>query len=131
VEVGVLGPLERRVMSQLWQVGPSSVAEVLAALNDGSSPPLAYTTVMTTLARLFGKHYVSRTKDGRGFRYVAAVDEAALPSAAGKRELQQLIERYGPANVAAFAADLAAAHPELVRRLRELADGGDRDGGRA
>jgi predicted transcriptional regulator len=131
VEVGVLGPLERRVMRQLWQAGPSSVAEVLAALNDGSSPALAYTTVMTTLARLFGKQYVSRTKDGRGFRYVAAVDEAALPSAAGKRELQRLIERYGPANVAAFAADLAAANPDLVRRLRELADDDDPTGGRA
>lgn len=131
MEVGVLGPLERRVMRQLWQAGPSSVAEVLAALNDGSSPSLAYTTVMTTLARLFGKQYVSRRKDGRGFRYVAAVDEAALPSAAGKRELQQLIERYGPANVAAFAADLAAANPDLVRRLRELADDDDPTGGRA
>jgi predicted transcriptional regulator len=131
VEVALLGPLERRVMSQLWQAGPSSVAEVLVALNDGSSPPLAYTTVMTTLTRLFGKQYVSRTKDGRGFRYVAAVDEAGLPTAAGKRELQQLIDRYGPANVATFAADLAVANPDLVRRLRELADDNDPTGGRA
>jgi len=47
----VLGPLERKVMVRLWAAGPSTVAEVVAALNEGSATPLAYTTVMTVLAR--------------------------------------------------------------------------------
>jgi predicted transcriptional regulator len=125
----VLGPLERKVMVRLWAAGPSTVAEVVAALNDASASPLAYTTVMTILARLFEKGFVSRAKDGRGFRYTAAAEEAELESAAAKRDVRQLIERYGSSTVATFAADLAGADPELVGRLRELTDtaeGGDR-----
>ena len=123
----VLGPLERKVMARLWAAGPSTVAEVVAALNDGSSAPLAYTTVMTILARLFEKGFVSRAKNGRGFRYTAAADESELQAAAAKRDVRQLIERYGSTTVATFAADLAGADAELVRRLREMAD--DTDGG--
>ena len=118
----VLGPLERKVMVRLWAGGPSTVAEVVAALNDGSASPLAYTTVMTILARLFEKGFVSRAKDGRGFRYTAVADESELEAAAAKRDVRQLIERYGPTTVATFAADLAGADPELVRRLGELAE---------
>ena len=117
----VLGPLERRVMDQLWAAGPSTVAEVVAALNDGAPSRLAYTTVMTILARLFEKGLASRAKEGRGFRYAAALDESELESAAARRDIRQLIERYGSATVATFAADLAGADPELVRRLREMA----------
>jgi len=125
VPTDVLGPLERKVMVQLWAAGPSTVTEVAAALNDAAATPLAYTTVMTILARLFEKGFVSRTKDGRGFRYTAAADESSLEAAAAKRDLRQLIERYGSTTVASFAADLAGADPELVRRLREMAEGAD------
>ncbi len=130
METGVLGPLERRVMTHLWNAGPSTVGEVVATLNAGDSSPHAYTTVMTILARLFEKAYVTRTKEGRGFRYVAAVDEASIGSVAARRELQQLVERYGQATVAAFAADLAGADPDLVRRLRDLAERDDSGNGR-
>jgi predicted transcriptional regulator len=122
VPTDVLGPLERKVMDQLWRTGSSTVAEVLAALNDGAATPLAYTTVMTILSRLFEKGFVSRTKDGRGFRYSAAVKESALEAVAAKRDVRQLIERYGSTTVATFAVDLAGADPELVRRLREMAE---------
>jgi predicted transcriptional regulator len=109
-------------MDQLWRSGSSTVAEVLAALNDGAATPLAYTTVMTILARLFEKGFVSRTKDGRGFRYSAAFEESGLETVAAKRDVRQLIERYGSTTVATFAVDLAGADPELVRRLREIAE---------
>jgi predicted transcriptional regulator len=123
----VLGPLERRVMTHLWRIGPSTVAEVVTELNVGAATPLAYTTVMTILGRLLDKGYVSRAKEGRGFRHAAAVDEADLPTAAAKREFQQLVERVGPATVAAFAADLADADPELIKRLREFATADEAD----
>jgi predicted transcriptional regulator len=116
-----LGPLERRVMEQLWRSGPSTVGEVLDALNAASPDALAYTTVMTTLTRLHEKGYLTRAKEGRGFRYAAAVDEASLAGMAGRRELQRLIERHGASAVAAFAADLSEANGDLVARLRDLA----------
>ena len=60
-----LGNLEREVMEVVWQAGPTTVREV-----QGELPrPVAYTTVMTTLDRLFKKGFVSRTRAGRAFVY--------------------------------------------------------------
>ena len=118
----MVGPLERRVMDHLWRSGPSTVGEVRAALNRESPQQLAYTTVMTILVRLSDKGYLSRTREGRLFRYAAAFDEASLPAAIGRRELRRLIERHGADSVAGFAADLVGVDSELTARLRKLAD---------
>lgn len=122
MENDVLGPLERRVMEHLWRAGPSTVTQTREALNRSTGSPLAYTTVMTILVRLHEKGYVVRTREGRHFRYAASFDEAALPAAAGRRELRRLIERHGAKTVAAFAADLTGGDSELTVRLRRLAN---------
>ena len=115
-----LGPLERRVMARLWRAaGPQTVGDVLEALNGSSDRALAYTTVMTILVRLHDKGLVTREKDGRNYRYTAAVDEESVEAQLGRRELNRLIERYGAASLAGFAADLGEG--EVADRLRELA----------
>lgn len=117
----VLGPLERRVMAQLWAGGSQTVGTVLEALNSTSDRQLAYTTVMTILVRLFEKGYLHRTKEGRHFRYEAAVDqdEASVQAQAGRRDLLRLIDRYGAESVAGFATEIGEAG--LAKRLRGLA----------
>lgn len=60
-----LGRLERRVMEVLWSRGELSVREVAGLL----ARPLAYTTVMTTLDRLYKKNLLRRRKSERAFRY--------------------------------------------------------------
>jgi predicted transcriptional regulator len=60
-----LGHLEIRVMEILWQRGESSVRSVVQRLDR----PLAYTTVMTTLDRLFKKGLLARQKSDRAFLY--------------------------------------------------------------
>src|SRR3989337_173851 len=62
-----LGTLERQVMEIVWLAGEVTVREVQGKL----SRPAAYTTVMTTLDRLFKKGFVSRTRSGRAFVYCA------------------------------------------------------------
>ena len=114
-----LGPLERRVMARLWKAGPQTVGEALSALNGSSDRRLAYTTVMTILVRLHDKGLVTREKDGRNYRYTATVDEESVEAQLGRRELNRLIERYGAASLAGFAADLGEG--EVADRLRELA----------
>ena len=61
----VLGPLEIAVMEVLWDRGESNVHEVVEHL----ARPLAYTTVMTTLDRLFKKGLLVRRKSYRAFHY--------------------------------------------------------------
>ncbi len=61
-----LGHLESRVMEIVWTRGECSVRDVV----DRLSKPLAYTTVMTTLDRLFKKGLLERRKEERAFFYV-------------------------------------------------------------
>jgi predicted transcriptional regulator len=60
-----LGHLELKVMEVLWAHGESNVHDVVQRLGR----PLAYTTVMTTLDRLFKKDLLVRRKWERAFLY--------------------------------------------------------------
>lgn len=61
----LLGPLEAQAMEVLWAVGQGSVRDVVEQLDR----KLAYTTVMTTLDRLFKKGLLDRQKSERAFLY--------------------------------------------------------------
>ena len=60
-----LGPLESEVMDVLWNSAEGNVRDVVQNLGR----PLAYTTVMTTLDRLYKKGLLSRRKLERAFVY--------------------------------------------------------------
>jgi len=62
-----LGHLETQVMEIVWSSGECNVREVAQQLQR----PLAYTTVMTTLDRLFKKGLLNRRKSERAFLYSA------------------------------------------------------------
>lgn len=62
-----LGSLEFELMQILWAHGDGNVRDVVRRL----SRPLAYTTVMTTLDRLFKKGCLRRRKTQRAFVYSA------------------------------------------------------------
>lgn len=110
----MLGPLETEIMQVLWQSDTAlRVREVLDRLNDARQPPLAYTTVMTVMARLAEKGVLRREPAGRGYRYQAAVrDEAAVA-------VHGVMRDFGEAALAQFV-DQARADPKLLRRLQRL-----------
>jgi len=61
----VFGPLEIRVLQALWaRRAPACVKDLQPEF-----PGVAYTTLMTTLDRLFRKGTLSRAKSGRAFFY--------------------------------------------------------------
>src|SRR5258705_1494238 len=64
-----LGKLERQVLDETWRRGEVSVREVFVAFDE----QVAYTTLMTTLDRLYKKKLLKRRKDGRAFLYAPAV----------------------------------------------------------
>lgn len=61
----LMGPLERQAMQILWSAGELSVREVMLRLPQRR----AYTTIMTTLARLFTKRILKRRARDRRFLY--------------------------------------------------------------
>jgi predicted transcriptional regulator len=65
-----LGKLERQVLEEIWRFSSEvSVRDIYRTFNER----IAYTTLMTTLDRLFKKNLLERRKDGRAFLYTAAV----------------------------------------------------------
>ncbi|MBV8638924.1 MAG: BlaI/MecI/CopY family transcriptional regulator [Candidatus Eremiobacteraeota bacterium] len=53
-------------MNVLWRESRGTVADVLAGLEP---PPLAYSTVLTTLRTLEQKGYIAHEEDGRAYVY--------------------------------------------------------------
>ena len=81
-----LGPLEDELLRVLWTRGDATVRELI----DDSAVDGAYTTIMTTLDRLYKKGLLKRLAEGRAFRYRPAQSEAELHQhlvAAGLKEL--------------------------------------------
>lgn len=69
-----LGPLERRVLDEIWRRKKATVREIYGAFDER----IAYTTIMTTLDRLFKKKLLDRGKSGRAFLYSPSLSEADL-----------------------------------------------------
>jgi predicted transcriptional regulator len=109
-------PRELDIMGVLWSRGPSTVAEVQAALADA----LAYNTVLTMLRILETKGHVSRTPEGRAHRYKAEVArEAAGESALGR--VTEHLFGGSPEKLLVHLVDSELDADEL-RRMRDLLD---------
>ncbi|HEV2027732.1 MAG TPA: BlaI/MecI/CopY family transcriptional regulator [Candidatus Dormibacteraeota bacterium] len=119
--LSLLGPLEGRLMKLIWDGRvrePFIVRDVLAL-----TPELAYTTVMTTLNRLADKGLLSVAKVGshQPHKYRASGGVKEFLTDSGRAEVDRLVERYGDAALAAFAARLDRLSPatrEALKRLR-------------
>ena len=72
--LSALGRREREVLFVLRELGSATVQQVA----DRLSASLAYTTVMTTLDRLFRKGLLQREKQNRAFLYSAALSSRDL-----------------------------------------------------
>ena len=60
-----MGKLERETMDEVWRQKEVNVRAVEVALGER----VAYTTIMTTLDRLYKKGFLDRRKEGRAFFY--------------------------------------------------------------
>jgi predicted transcriptional regulator len=69
-----LGPLERRVLETAWKLKKANVRDFVDIFDN----ELAYTTIMTTLDRLYKKGYLDRELNGRAFVYSARVTQEEM-----------------------------------------------------
>jgi predicted transcriptional regulator len=117
-----LGALERDVLSLVWGHGDTTVRDVCERLDAA----VAYTTVMTTMDRLFKKRLLSRHKVGRAFVSRAAVTREELESAIAGELVQTLLQADGsePLPILSSLVDAVsdrdrALLDELERLVRE------------
>ena len=87
-----LGPLEQQLLRKLWTHGNATVRELLA---DGEIN-LAYTTVMTTVDRLYKKGLLDRASEGRAFRYTPRHTSEELQRVTALESILQLLRSGSP-----------------------------------
>ena len=129
---GSLGALEREVMSVVWSAGEVSVREACARL--GSA--VAYTTVMTTMDRLYKKRLLERRKLGQAFLYRAVATRSELEDAVAAELVANLLRRHAdePLPVLSSLVDAVSDRDRslldelerLVREKRRALDRADR-----
>lgn len=110
-----LGDLERHILQRLWKRGNATVADVVGDLK--SCHAVAYTTVLTVMNRLTEKGILSRSAEGRAFRYTPKYSKNEMARRASRSALRSLIRDYGPAAVAQFIDVLDDVDPRLIREL--------------
>jgi predicted transcriptional regulator len=108
---------ELDVMAVLWERGPSTVAEVRAALEDD----LAYNTVLTVLRTLEEKAYVGHQEVGRAYRYHALVERATAGRSALRRMLGKLFAG-SPELLLTQLVDERGLDADELSRMRALLD---------
>jgi predicted transcriptional regulator len=127
-----LGHLEREVMEMIWTTAPLNVRDVQAGLPRA----VAYTTVMTTLDRLFKKGFVDRERQGRAFVYSARHSRAEVENAVAASVLRGFLEENSSTALPLLSqlVDVVAEKDRallddleaLVRRRRRLDDSSPR-----
>src|SRR5580693_4129189 len=115
-----LGPLEQRMLNALWARGSATVRELI----EGCCHELAYTTVMTTLDRLFKKGLLTRSEEGRAFRYVPQFSREELHQEAAGHAFRQLLDASPASSLPlSFLVEILGERDEqLLDDLRRLVD---------
>ena len=116
-----LGPLEQRVLGALWTRGTATVRELV---EDGVCRDLAYTTVMTTLDRLFKKNVLTRVSEGRAYRYTPRLSREELHREAAGEAFRQLLNT-SPASLLplSYLVEIVTERDaQLLEDLRKLVD---------
>lgn len=103
-------------MEILWEGTPVSVRDVKARL--GRKP--AYTTVMTTLDRLYKKGLAARDKDGLAYVYRAAIDRGEYQRRVVEAAVAPLLEQGAGPVLAAFVDVAAGASRQHLAELERL-----------
>ena len=112
-------------MNQGWTNGEMGylAADIQSALSVAHN--VALTTVLTTLDRLLQKGIVTREREGKAYRYHAAVTEQQLEQRIVTGVLNNLIARFPKAVATYFSqadtdANESASLDELARSIGEL-----------
>ncbi len=115
-----LGPLEQRLLEDLWKRGTATVRELIA----GPCSDLAYTTVMTTLDRLFKKKLLSREAEGRAFRYAPRFTREELHREVAGEAFRQLLDASPASSLPlSYLVEIVTERDEqLLDDLRQLVE---------
>ena len=113
-----LGPFEQQLLRELWTRGSATVREMV----DDTSIHQAYTTVMTTLDRLFKKGVLDRVAEGRAFRYSPKLSSEELQRGRALDGIRQLLGSNDTSSLPlSYLVEALSAHDaQLLDELQVL-----------
>jgi predicted transcriptional regulator len=116
--LGQLGSLETDVMERIWTRGEISVRDLHSDFVDR----LAYTTVMTTLDRLFKKGLLKRRKQGKAFFYSPAFSEQEYQEMLTLHLFGMVLHdpRHSNAVLSRFVDAVTERDKQMLDRLEQL-----------
>lgn len=122
-----LSPLETDVVREIWSSQPVSVANLTEALNSRRrDSPLKRGTVHVLLGRLEEKGWLTRKKEGRGYRYSVTVAEE-IGQAELAAEFQAKVFHGSPsALVQCLIRDVRGLKQSEIDSIRNLLDEAER-----
>ncbi|HEY8286017.1 MAG TPA: BlaI/MecI/CopY family transcriptional regulator [Chloroflexota bacterium] len=113
-----LGELQARIMEVAWERGDVTVRAVLDSL--ATNRELAYTTVMTVMARLADQGVLLRVRVGKTYTYRAACTREEFRVGIAGTLVNDLVDDFGELALSQFVDALERADPTRLDRLRSL-----------
>lgn len=114
-----LTEVELELMSILWELGPSSVSDVIQEV--GKQRKMAYTSAATILGILEEKNFLSSHKEGKTRIYSPKVEKSEYESRSIKKMIKKLFNDTPVAMVARLVQEETVSQEELkaMRKLLE------------
>jgi predicted transcriptional regulator len=114
-----LGPLERHVHHAVWMLGTATVREVIQDRKIWQT----YSTILTTMDRLFRKGLLDRVQDGKAFRYSARYSPVELERLTAVREIRHLLKSEHASLHLSYLVEAVGEHDEkLLDQLQALVE---------
>lgn len=112
----ILTDHELRLMEVLWARKSATVADVV---EDLPPPPLAYSTVLTTMRTLEQKGYIAHDEEGRAYVYRPLIERGD----AAKSAVRHLLDRFfgnSPGALAVTLLDDTPLSEDDVAQIRRI-----------
>ncbi len=114
----VLGELEAAVLERIWGRENVAVRDVFNELQQERD--IAYTTVMTTMDRLWRKGLLSRIRDKNAYLYSPVYSKKRLIQNCINQVLDSILPDITEPSLAHFISNLEKLNPALISELKKL-----------
>lgn len=104
----------------MWQAGEATVQQAMKSIN--RNRPIAYTTVMTVMGHLVDKGLLTRTKEGKRYRYRLARSRDEYLHETSKSMVRTLVDDFGDLAIAEFLGEISKVDADRLEQLRNLVE---------
>lgn len=118
-----VGPLERKILTILWQKREATARDICQSLED-SNERRAYSTVRTIIKRLVRKNIISqhRHPTSRQYIYTPLKTRDELETTIVRKTLSDLLTRFEKSTINYLAEELSENKEEIEKIKEKLAE---------